>query len=184
MTTKTETKAKATTKAAAKVFTLIGSVTELNAAIKSIAGRAAKLDADIHRAAVSVIMHSAKHNDPDVAKRLVDAMGKTMRKQALIAWIVNYGAFTLSEANELVYVKERRDQVMAQANIDAAIAEPFWSFAPEKPYVQFDLAKALQALMAKAEKALTAEGQDAALISPEKLAALRAIVAPAEDSAV
>lgn len=161
-----------------KAFALINGAAEIGKAITSIAGRSAKLDADIHRTAVSVIIHSAKHNDPDVAKRLVAALGKSARKQALIAWIVNYGAFALDDMGELVYVKERAAQVTSEENVHAAIAEPFWDFAgPEQQYKQFDLAAAINALLKKAEKALTTEAQDTSLVQPDKLAMLRSIVA-------
>lgn len=170
--------------AKAKGFALINGAAEINKAITSIGNRASKLDSDVHRAAVSVVFHSAKHNDPDVAKRLVNAMGKTMRKQALIGWLVNYGAFTLDEAGELVYNKTRAEQAMSEGNIHAAIAEPFWEFTPEPQYRQFDLNAAIASLLKKAESALTNEKQDTALVQPDKLAALRAIAAASADSEI
>lgn len=154
---------------------LITGAQAISGAILSISRRAQKLDQDIHVAALSVLVHSAQHNDPDIANRLVEALGKSMRKQALIGWMCAYGAFTLDDSGKLAYNVKRRDAVLSDENVAAAEAEPFWDFMPEKPYAQFDLAKALAALLAKAEKALTVDEQDAALISPEKLAALRAL---------
>jgi len=176
---------------AAPVFTLIKTQAELNKAIGSIASRSAKLDTDIHRAACSVLMHSAQHNDPDVATRLVAALGQSARKAGLMAWLCNYGAFTTDDNGNLAYVKERREQVMSDANMAAAIAEPFWSFSPEPKYHQFDLAKAIASILKKAEAALTKKEQDTSLVQPDKLAALRALasdegikVVPAEQPTV
>lgn len=162
------------TKAAPRMTLLVGKAAIVKA-ITSIKGRAAKLDRDLHIAAVSCIKHTAQHNDPDTTNLLLDALGKSQRKQALIAWILNYGAMAQDEAGKLVYNVKKRDEVLSDANLQAAEAEPFWDFMPEKPYVQFDLAKALESLLHKAEKALEAGEQDVALISPEKLAALRAL---------
>lgn len=162
-----------------KRLVLIAGAAALQKNITSIAKRAAKLDQEIHLVAVSCIKHSAQHNDPEMTTKLVEALGKTMRKQALIAWVLNYGAFKQDEAGKLVYDVKRRDAVLADENIAAAEQEPFWDFMPEKPYVQFDLDKALAALLNKATKAMEAQEQDSALISPEKLAALRALTGEA-----
>lgn len=164
-------------------LTLIAGAAALQKNIASIAKRAATLDKEIHLCAVSVIAHTAKHNDPDTSTRLVEALGKTMRKQALIAWMLNYGAFKQDDDGKLVYDVKRRDAVLDDANIAAAEAEPFWEFMPEKPYVQFDLNKAITALLKKAEHALETEQQDAALVQPDKLAALRSIVKADEPQA-
>lgn len=178
-------------KPATKAFALITNQAELNGAIKSIAGRAQRLDTDIHRAACSVIVHSAKHNDPDVATRLLEAMGKSQRREALKAWLVNYGAFGTDEHGKLVYDKSRSAAVQKEDNVRAAIAEPFWDFAgPEKPYKQWDFMANIQRLLKQAEAALQNPQQDTSLVPPDKLAALRAVVAgsavvaaPAEESA-
>ncbi|BAN92312.1 hypothetical protein X534_gp01 [Ralstonia phage RSB3] len=174
-------KAQAVAQPEVKRMALISGAAPLTKLIVSIGKRAAKLDQEIHLAAVSVIVHTAKHNDPDISTKLVDAMGKTMRKQALIQWMLAYGAFKLDEKGALVYDVKRKEAVLADENIAAAEAEPFWDYTPEPKYVQFDLAKALAALMKKAEKALSSPEQDAALVSPEKLAALRAMVEPAQE---
>jgi len=183
MTDKKATKPAVKAAPKAKAFTIIKDQKDLNKAIASIGNRSQKLDADIHQAAVSVVWHSATHNDPDVAKRLLAALGKTMRKQAMLAWLCNYGAFSTNEAGELVYVKERAAQAVSEANIEAATAEPFWDFAPEPKYVQFDLEKAIAALLKKAESALAKTEQDSALVQPDKLAALRALAGIADVNA-
>lgn len=165
-----------TTAAKPARMSLIVGAAAIQKAITSIAGRSAKLDRDIHIAAVSVIKHTAQHNDPDTTNKLVDALGKSARKQALVAWLLNYGAMSQDEAGKLVYNVKRREAVLSDENIAAAEAEPFWEFAPEKAYVQFDLQKALAALMKKAEAALTKDEQDTSLVQPDVLAALRAVV--------
>lgn len=167
-------------KQAAKRLILINGAANLTKAIASIKTRSAKLDADLHLVAVSCIKHTAEHNDPDTTTRLVDALGKSARKQALIAWVLNYGAMTQDAAGKLVYDKTRRDAVLADDNIAAAEAEPFWDFMPEKPYVQFDLEAAIKALLKKAEAAVAKAEQDESKVPADKLAALRALADGAE----
>ncbi|APU03142.1 hypothetical protein HOR51_gp01 [Ralstonia phage phiAp1] len=168
------------TQAAPKRLTLVVGAANLNKAIASIKTRSAKLDADLHLVAVSCISHSAQHNDPDTMTRLIDALGKSARRQALIGWTLAYGAFTQDAAGKLVYDKTRRDAVLSDANIAAAECEPFWDFMPEKPYVQFDLEAAIKALLKKAETAIAKAEQDESKVPADKLAALRALADGAE----
>jgi len=151
--------------------------------IASIDKRGKKLDSDIHQAALSSIAHHAAHGDVTLVNRLIVALPKAARRNALMAWVEHFGAGlapnvekeTRAEA-PFVHVKGSK-KVFDEA---AADAKPFWEFKPEPEYVQFDLAKALAMLLKKAESALAAEQQDGTLISPEKLAALRAIAGTPE----
>lgn len=146
--------------------------------IKSIAVRGKKLDADIHQAALSSLAHHAEHGDTTLVNRLVLAMPKSGRRNALMAWCENYGAGLTPNTDKAT----AKDQPFAHVkgskksfDVKAADAKPFWEFKPEPEYVQFDLAAALAMLLRKAENALASEQQDGTLISPEKLAALRAL---------
>ena len=175
-----KTPAKAAKPKAKTGFTIIHNVGELNKAIGSIERGSKRLDALIHQAAVSVIVHSAKNNDPDVATRLVAALGKAMRRNAMKNWLVAYGAFKLDEHGALVYDKTRSEAVQKQDNINAAIAEPFWELTPDTPpYKQANFDEMLQRLLQRAEAALKNPEQDQSLIPPDKLAALRALAAGA-----
>lgn len=96
---------------------------------KLIAGiklRGAKLDIDIHSAACASLNHAALHNDPTLLNRLVLAMPKAARRNAVVIWAIKFGNVALNDgANKdefpLVYMKDKK------ANIDAAVAEPFWA---------------------------------------------------------
>lgn len=128
---------------------IIGNKADLIKLIDSIATRGKKLDKDIHQAAVSSLVHAAQHGDITVAVRLTEALPKSGRKNALIAWLTSFGPFALGEGNKLVYKKLEDGQL----NVQAASAEPFWEFAPEPAYVPFDLKAQIEKLIGKAEKA-------------------------------
>lgn len=156
--------------------------TLLNAAatdklITSIKGRSKKLDADIHLAACSALAHHVQHGDVTLINRLADALPKSARRNALFAWAIHFDGKLAANTDKaskaespLVHVKGD-----GKSDIDGAVAKPFWEFAPEPVYQQFDLNAAIAALLKKAEGALASDKQDSALIAADKLAALRAL---------
>lgn len=163
--------------------------TLLNAAatdklITSIKGRAAKLDNDIHQAACSALANHIKDGDITLINRLANALPKSARRNALYAWALHFDGklqmntdkATKSE-NPLVHLKGD-----GKGDIEGAMEMPFWEFAPEAEYQQFDLNAAFAALLKKAESALKSAKQDHALVPEEKLTALRLLagVKPAE----
>jgi hypothetical protein len=101
-------------------------VAECNKAIDSIKNRGQKLDASIHDAACSALHNVISHNNPALCNRLLDAMPKSGRKNALCAWMLRFGNVALNEAKEtkkdspLVYMKDK------ESNLAEAIKTPFW----------------------------------------------------------
>lgn len=94
--------------------------------ITSIKTRGAKLDIDIHSAGCASLNHAALHNDPTLLNRLLLAMPKATRRNALTAWAMKHGNVQLNTGPSaaefpLVYDKSKT------ANIEAAQAEPFWA---------------------------------------------------------
>lgn len=154
----------------------------ISKAIDSIANRGKKFDADIHTAAMSTAAHYAETGDYTLANRLLLAMPKSSRRQALVAWFVGFTSLVVNTDKEtkaespLLHVKGAK-----RFDADAADVEPFWEFAgPEREYRQFDLKAALAALLKKAEHALEADAQDTSLVQPDVLAALRALATTPE----
>lgn len=94
--------------------------------IKGVALRGAKLDIDIHSAGCASLNHCAVHNDPTLLNRLVLALPKATRRNALVLWAIKHGNVALNDAANkdefpLVYAKDQK------ADIEAAVAEPFWA---------------------------------------------------------
>ncbi|BAP34895.1 hypothetical protein AVU43_gp01 [Ralstonia phage RSJ5] len=181
--TKTTTPAKGKTttpktEKAPKPVALITNAQDLNKAMKAVHSGLKSNYTKLHTVLCSAIVHSAKHNDPDMTVRAIDGCPNAARKQAMMAWAVAYGPFNAVDKGKLVWDKTKTAAVLADANVNAAIAEPYWEFAPEPEYHQFDLDAALARLLKQAEKALGEAEQDMTKLSPEKLAALRALVKP------
>lgn len=130
-----------------------------------------KLDERIQVAGVSVIQHCGLHNDVTVVNNLFLAMAAGTRKKALAEWLLKFGNVAAntdkasSKTAPFVYAKDK------VANVDGAIAEPWYDFAPEPAVAtMFDFQAMLSSLLKKAEKA---EQQGLKIEGAEALAAVR-----------
>ena len=119
-------------------------------AIESIASRGKKLDHDIHKAALSVAVHAYGCGDITLAQRLIEALPKGFRRNALLAWLCEYGPFCPSEDGKSVAYRK----IEGDLRIDAAAADPFWDYKQEPPFKPFDLTDYLAKAVTRAEKAL------------------------------
>lgn len=138
---------------------------DLSKAIESIATRGKKLQEDIHSAAVSCLYHADKHGDVTLMQKLIEAVPAMSRKNALIAWCLEFGKFAASDdGRSVVYSKE------GVTDIEAGATTPFWEFKPEAPFKAFDLQEELAKLIKKAEKA---SNDDRNVVPLETFKALR-----------
>jgi len=147
-TVKTATKAK---KPVAKTITVnvITGADKIGAMITSITKRGKSMDKDIHTVAVSTLIHADKHGDITLANKLIAAMPKTARTNALKDWFITFGKFTYDEKNKaLAYNGKATTQTVKATNT------PFWEFKPEAKYVPFDATTFLQQAIKRVEKAM------------------------------
>ena len=151
---------------------------KIDAAIVSIGKRAASLQMDVHKAAVSILHHWSVTGDfrPAVVRMnaLCDAFGVGgMRANALRDWAMAYGGMEYNEAEKCLV--QGKDKAGKGINVKAAMAEPFWLFSPEpayKPVVFLDL---LLSDIRKAEKA-AANPKDGDVVDVKLLEAIRATI--------
>lgn len=119
--------------------------------ITSIRNRGAKIDRDIHETAVLTIEHARDHGDITLATKLVNAMPKSSRRKALIAW---YGAFapvTFQSKNEAFKLKKKRSQ--EDFLVDEANETPFWDYTKERNPQPYTAEKAINAFINGLKKA-------------------------------
>jgi hypothetical protein len=141
------------TKATKAPFKLIEGTEAIDKAIASIASRGRKLDRDIWVAAVSAMAHHAKHGDVTIVNRLVDAMPKGSRVNALREFIMAHGKVSYNvDAKCFEHDKD------GSFDLDGALSVSWIEFKPEQPYVPFDAGAALKTLMDKVQKADAAKG--------------------------
>ena len=98
--------------------------------VDSIKVRGARLDTDLHLAAVSCAAHWAEHGDYTVASRLLKAMPKSTRRNALVAWFMHFTSLVKNPDKAT-----QGDHILVSIKGDAkrwdeaeAIETPFWEF--------------------------------------------------------
>lgn len=152
-----------------KPVKIIEGASAIDAAIKSIANRGKKLDRDIQQAAISAMAHHSKHGDVTLVNRLVDAMPKGSRVNALRDFILNHGAVSYDEeSKKFVHAKGK------EARIEAAQGIMWTEFKPEPEYQPFDAMAALNSLLARVQKADSLKGDKVPEGFSAKLEALKA----------
>lgn len=131
-------------------------LTEITAAIASIARRGKALDADIQSCALSIAAHHQAHGDWTKANELFLAMPRGSRRNALVEWFVEFGglAVNMDKATAKEQPFTRTKETAAKINVAAGAEKPWYDCKPEKdPIVEFDIAAAIAQLVARAEKA-------------------------------
>lgn len=142
----------------------------INAAIKSIKTRGAKLDKDIQRAALSTMNHHSEHGDVTLINRLIDAMPSGSRVNALRAFIETFGAVSYDEENKR-FIHKRG----AKARVDEAAKVMWTDFKPETAYVPItDPHKLVKQLLKRMQDDQAKVGE-ASKVTPELLAGLKAL---------
>lgn len=135
---------------------------EITASINSIKLAGQKLDDKIQSVALEVLEHIEEHKEASLACKLYQAMPKGARKNALVAWFLEFGAIKVNTGKTkddipLVFAKD------TATDITGATANPWFNFKKEKaPSEEFDFDKALASLIKKAKKAMEAGHLNAA----------------------
>lgn len=137
------------TKAKATPIKLLTGAAAISTAITSLAARGKRYETDLHIAAVSTLNHAILHGDVTLANKLITALGKSQRVNALRDWFINFGPFSYDATNKtMAHVKGSN-----KTDLTAAMAMPFWEFKQEAAYVPFDFQAAILTLVKRAAKA-------------------------------
>lgn len=121
-----------------------------------------KVEGQIHVAAVSCLFHANEHRNADMMMRLMAGLGGSVRRNALIAWAVEYGKLEATADGKSVQFAEKAHEgddakLYWEKRLELAMAKPFWDFKPEAPFQAFDLQAQIQKLIKQAEKAANDE---------------------------
>lgn len=154
----------ASKKPAKQAFAIVTDKAQLSALIKSIGTRGRSLDKAIHQAAVSALWHGFQHKSTGYAENLLAEMGKSSRKNALRAWLLDMGCFMVKEDGKTLGI----DATARAAGFDEAraIDTPFWDYNKEPEVMtKLDAMEAVRKLVKRLTKAkedglLDAEGLD------------------------
>lgn len=123
----------------------------LDKAFKSIKSRGAKLQHDVHNAAVGVLLLMLKpdkngqpNNDVRIVNKLFDHLPASYRTNALRDWFVGFGNVAFDKGKAVYADKGRTISDAIDGN-----KMPFWEFTEEPVYVPVDVTKMLDALIKK-----------------------------------
>lgn len=149
------------------VYKLLEGTAAINKAIDSIATRGKKQDRDIQVAVLSAMQHHATHGDVTLVNRLVEAMPKGSRVNALRAFIETFGACRYdAESKAFVHAKGKNHR-LNEAH------ETMWSeFKPEKDYQSVDPVAVLKGAIKRLDADVKKLG-DQSKVDPSLIAGLR-----------
>jgi len=122
------------------------------------------------------IQHYQEHGDLSYAQELLDAMPRNyVRRVAFLKWLSAHSPVAMDGPK---LVKDKSDGHETRWNIEAALATPFWDFAPDPEQISFvdtDVVTSLNSAIARFENEKRYSPKDKA--ASDKLAEAKAAVA-------
>lgn len=109
---------------------------ELGKAIKSIATRGKKMDADINAASIQSLLQINDHNNCDYAGKLVKALPASTRKGDMVAYLCEHAPLVpqyKGKSRVFVGFKINKEDNAQKMNITGAEEKPFSEWVKEKP---------------------------------------------------
>lgn len=132
-------------------YVLPSNASDLNKLISSAINSAKTMQTKIQVAAVGILFHAAKHGDYTAANTLVDGLGNSARRDALVTWFKLYGGLTISEGKAF---DGWNGKAHIEANFEVAKAT-MWNDAKKEsnPFVELDMEADLRKLVDKYSRA-------------------------------
>lgn len=124
--------------------------------ITTIGKSGQKMDALIHQAACSSLVHASKHGDVTLMSRLVNSMPRSARREALIYWTSQHSPLVWTkgaEGNPSAF-RLNKGKKAREFNISGACNTPFWDFSPEKNPAPFTIDRLVKLVQSKVKKAV------------------------------
>lgn len=137
--------------------------------IAIIAKNGKALQSAIHDTGMQILEHVETYRETSLANQLVNAMPKSLRKNALIAWFQAHGKMKWNQEKKALSFKKEFVTKLEEAN-----EKPFWEFLPEKDFVAYDLQKDIASLI---KRAANKSDDDRNKVDPVLLAKLETLVA-------
>lgn len=146
----------------------------LGAAITKIGLAGKKLDAAIHRAAVSALAHAHKSGDACFVEKLLNVMPKGSRIKGLIAWVRDHAPVDIRTKNGEFLASNRKGWKPEEFKLAEAAATPYWEHTVEKDPTPLTVARLVAYLKNKADPENKRVEDDARALASKMLAVLSA----------
>lgn len=149
--------------------------------LKTIQATGAKMDTMLHECAMFALEHINKHGNNGPVNRLLGAINKSTRKEALYVWFNDFGKCKRNKDNTLEYKDKslylEGEKVDVEEIMIAADETPFYSYTKEiAPASSYDVMQGIKSILKRAKKMET-EGKT--IEHKELLEQLKAFI-PAE----
>jgi hypothetical protein len=143
--------------------------------IKSVKGRAGRLDTDLQKVAVMCIVYANVHGDVTIAQAALESLGKGQRKPSFVAYLEQHGKMQFDGKTKTIVYRKRDDVATDVGSVVEALADTHWVDAKKDPEIQsmYDVEAMVAALVKRIEKLAAVEGTT--IKSIEKLDVLRAL---------
>lgn len=128
----------------------------LKTRIASIKTRSKKLDSDIHDVAVGCLEHAQEHGNFTPCGDLVNAMGRSARREDIKAWFAFFGPVKFERDSNKATKRKTTDEQYRPFDVEKARKTPFWELIqdkPPEPVAYTDIIGKLWAGIKRAEKA-------------------------------
>jgi len=116
----------------------------LNTKIASIKGRGKRLDADVHKAAVSGLYHAMQHGDSGAVGALRMALPASGNRKKLDMWIMSHAPYKTDDNGKLVTNEAgvpilKKSRTAEDFKLEDSATTPYWDFKPETTTVAWSL---------------------------------------------
>lgn len=147
---------------------------QLGAAITRIGVAGKKLDAAIHRAAVSALYHAHNKGDACFVEKLLNVMPKGARIKALIAWVRDHAPIEVVAKNGAFTAANRKGWKPEEFQLVAATAKPYWEHSVERDPAPLTVDKLIAYLKRRADPKNTHVEDDTRALAAKLVAAIAA----------
>lgn len=129
--------------------------TQFNKALTTIGKTQDKLRALLHDCGMYAITQSIQHNNVTPALDLFNKMHESQRKEAMKAWLINFGNIKADAEKGLVFTKKKEnDPAKLDELLEKADSIPYWELTREQAVEPgaYDLVKELYSVISRAKK--------------------------------
>lgn len=126
-------------------------IKQLTAGFKTVAANRDKMNAKLQEMAVSIIGHVHEHGDTTLADRLLTAMGRGLDRQAMVAYLEEYGCvrFEKDSGRFAINKKKRSEMEFDEEYLMGEECMQWFEFAKSKKALasSFDLEARTESLL-------------------------------------
>lgn len=147
-------------------------IKQINAGFKTVSTNRDKMNAKLQEMAISIIGHVHEHGDTTLADRLLTAMGRGLDRQAMVAYLEEYGCvrFEKDSGRFAINKKKRAEMEFDEVYLMSDECVQWFEFAKSKKALtsSFDLEAKVESLLkslAKKREEGDCEIKNAALAS-------------------